>query len=144
MTATVRQTPIEIANALTDLGLDYDTLREAILRGETGRDNCTPNDPPSAPGFYAWGGTVRALRDILIPRGWRRSDDSNFSRVVSPDGLIAIAVTTGDSGTGRRDKNPRPKYSKGVAMERAVVSNSIQLELFEEPLEVSQENAAES
>lgn len=68
MQATVIHTStIDVANALAHLGLTAEILIEAIRRGELARDSCTKNDAPNAPGFYAWNGTVRGLRDILMP-----------------------------------------------------------------------------
>src|SRR5689334_19316059 len=114
MQATViRTSAIEVVDALAQMGLTVENLTEAILRGEIARDSCTANDAPGAPGFYAWNGTVRALRDILMPDGWDRNDDVCYSRVISPDKSIAIAVVTGDDGTGKRDACPKTKYPKG-------------------------------
>lgn len=138
MQATVVKTSaIEVVDALTQLSLTAEILSEAILRGEIARDSCTANDAPGAPGFYAWAGTVRALRDILMPQGWSRNDDVCYSRVVSPDRSIAIAVVTGDDGTGNKDANPKTKYPKGTATQAAVSCN--QGYLFGEPLSVEDE-----
>lgn len=107
MEVAVKTSVIEVTEALAQIGLTKEILRDAILRGEAGRDSCTANDAPGAPGFYAWAGTVRGLRDILTPRGWTRNDDVNYSRVINPDKSIAIAVVTGDEGTGNKDVSPR-------------------------------------
>src|ERR1051325_6415929 len=116
----IKTSPIEVVDALAGLGLTAEILIEAIRRGEIGRDSCTANDAPGAPGYYAWAGTVRALRDILMPQKWTRNDDECYSRVVSPDRSIAIAVCTGDDGTGNKDVNPKTKYPKGTATQAAV------------------------
>jgi hypothetical protein len=113
----------EVTNALAELGLTKEILHDAILRGENTRDSCTANDPPSAPGFYAWAGSVRALRDILMPKGWKRNDDVNYSRVVNLELGVAIAVVTGDDGTGNQAVSPRTKYPKGPATQAAVTCN---------------------
>jgi len=128
----VNTSTIDVVNALKQLGLTPEILIEAIRRGEIARDRCTANDPPNAPGFYAWAETVRALRDILMPQRWMRNDDANYSRVVNADKTIAIAVVTGDDGTGIRDASPKTKYPKGPATQAAVFSNqqSLQFEGF--------------
>lgn len=135
--AAVKTSTIEVVNALADLGLTSEILIEAIRRGEIARDSCTANDAPGAPGFYAWAQTVRGLRDILMPQGWVRNDDVCYSRVISPDKSIAIAVVTGDDGTGNKDMSPKTKYPKGTATQAAVNSN--QWSLFGEPLSVETE-----
>lgn len=123
MQPNVKTSPRDVTDALSVLGLTNEILLEAILRGENSRDNCTLNDPPSAPGFYSWAGTVRALRDILVPLGWRKNDDVNYSRVVNSELNLAIAVVTGDEGTGNKYLNPKTKYPKGPATQAAVNCN---------------------
>src|SRR6185436_8037698 len=91
---------IEVANALDELKLDWTVIREAILSGENARDACTENDPQAAPGFFAYAHATRRLRELLIPRGWIRKDLEGLALVVSPNMEIAIAVSTGDGGTG--------------------------------------------
>src|SRR5688572_27925461 len=98
-------TAIEVISALAALGLDLEMLTEAVLEGEESRDGCTENDPPGAGGYFSYSRTVRRLREILIPRGWKRATDVNFPLVVSPNGKIAIAVSLGDDGTGVRYRN---------------------------------------
>ena len=133
MQPTVKTSPREVTDALTKIGLTNELLLDAILRGENSRDSCTINDPPSAPGFYSWAGTVRALRDILIPLGWVRNDDVNYSRVVNAELNIAIAVVTGDEGTGNKDISPKTKYPKGPATQAAVSCNQGNLFGMETP-----------
>ena len=133
MQPTVKTSPREVTDALTKIGLTNGLLLDAILRGENSRDSCTINDPPSAPGFYSWAGTVRALRDILIPLGWVRNDDVNYSRVVNAELNIAIAVVTGDEGTGNKDISPKTKYPKGPATQAAVSCNQGNLFGMETP-----------
>jgi hypothetical protein len=140
MQANVKKGIIPVTNALSDLGLDESILREAILQGEIARANCTANDPPCVPGIYSWGSTVRALRDILIPKKWTKNDDGNYSTVVSPDESFAIAVVTGDEGTGLPDANPTSKYPKGNKTRDAVIRN--QYCLFPEAEKAAQEQAA--
>jgi hypothetical protein len=138
MQATVVKTSaIEVVDALAGLGLTTEIIIEAIRRGEIARDSCTANDAPGAPGYYAWSVTVRALREILMPLKWTRNDDDCYSRVINPDQSTAIAVVTGDDGTGKRDANPKTKYPKGAATQTAVSCN--QGVLFGEPTSVKDE-----
>jgi len=116
---------------LSELGLTEETLREAVLAGELARSSCSANDPSALPGLLAWGRTTRAMRERLIPFGWRRSEDGKLSTVIDPSGTIAIAVTTGDQGTGQVYATPRTKYPKGPATVAAVQQNRRQLDMFE-------------
>src|SRR5947209_13110702 len=123
MKATVKKGVIEVTNALAEIGLSDEIVREAILDGEVARNSCTANDPPCLPGIVAWGASVRSLRDNLIPKGWEKDNEDNFPTVINPNGKIAIAVATGDEGTGKENANPKTKYPKGIAAEIAISRN---------------------
>jgi hypothetical protein len=127
----VRKRPIEVTDALSALGLNFEILRDAILAGETARDACTANDPPNAAGFDAWARTVRSLRERLIAWAWTRIDADGLPTIISPSGSIAIAVATGDEGTGKAEASPKTKYPKGPATIAVVTRNRTQLELWE-------------
>ena len=73
---------------------------------------------------------VRGLRDVLVPSGWLRSNEGNYSVVVNPVGTMAIAVATGDDATGLADRSPTTKARKGPSTLYAVSSNQLQLGLF--------------
>jgi hypothetical protein len=113
----------EVKNALADLGLNVDILETAVREGELARDSCTLNDPTCVPGIYAWGATVRSLREQLVTFGWVRNDDKNYPTVVNPGEEIAIAVATGDDATGRENRIPSTKYPKGSVTRSAVHQN---------------------
>jgi hypothetical protein len=125
---------IEVEGRLAQLGIDPEALAQVVKRGYVAFTLCTVNDPPLFPGFSAWAQTVRALREYLVPQGWRRCDENNYSLVINPTEDIAIAVATGDDGTGRVDAVPTTKSSKGPSTVEAVVANQAQLTFaFDEP-----------
>lgn len=130
MGSAIRMEPIEVRDRLRELGLDQAKLAEVVRRGYYQFITCTPNDPPLFPGFSAWAMTVRALREYLVPEGWRRSDENNYSLVINDGATVAIAVSTGDDATGQADRNPSTKSSKGPSTIDAVSANRIQLSLF--------------
>lgn len=55
MISIVHQAPADTAVRLADLGLDPETLRDAIAMGEAARNSGTPNDPAITAGHLAWG-----------------------------------------------------------------------------------------
>jgi hypothetical protein len=131
----------EVQNRLTELGIEEEQLRNAVERGFIAFISCTANHPRLVRGIWAWGETVRALRDYLLPAGWSRSDENNYSIVIHPDGELAIAVATGGVGTGRADSVPTTKAPKGPNTLAAVTLN--QFSLFpEEPSEHAQQREA--
>ncbi len=129
MEPVVLRKPLEVVNALDELELAWEPLRDAMVNGERGRDACTPNDPQSAPGYFSYALTTRRLAELLIPSGWTRVDVDGLALVVSPLRQVAIAVSTGDGGTGVYHRSVRSKYPKGPAMKMAVEQNR-QGELF--------------
>jgi hypothetical protein len=132
--------PHETATRLHRLGISAETIRTAVERGIAERRLSTRFDPPSYPGYVQWARTVRALRELLVP-DWHPDDTGGLSTIVSPDKSIGIAVSTGDSRTGR-EGNPAPttKYPRGPMYAVAVENN--QLSLLDEPiLDDSEESA---
>jgi hypothetical protein len=119
----------EVISRLDELGLKVAPLREAVRRGYVATASCTANHPPLMRGIIGWGEIVCALREHLTPGGWRACDDNNYALVIDPSGKVAIAVATGDEGTGIREASPSTKSPKGPQTESAVISNQLQLTL---------------
>src|ERR1051326_4208553 len=127
--AVIRQTPIEITNRLSDLGLSTEVLAHARIDGQGWRNTCTLFDPPSLPGILGWGRTLRALREQLAADGWTASAENQISSVVSPAG-VQLLVLTGDEGTGNpASERVSTKYSKGAGTLAAIVRTQ-QISLF--------------
>jgi len=120
----------QAVDRLAELGLTQQLLHDAIRYGELARSTCTKNDPPALSGILGWGRTTRGLREVTIPLGWRASEAGQLSTAVHPSGGIAIAVATGDTGTGITTSTPRTKYPKGPATAAAVERNRLQLNIF--------------
>lgn len=130
--------PYAVEDRLSQLGLDAERLGETVRRGYVAFISCTPNDPPLFPGFSAWAMMVRGLREYLLPEGWERSDENNYSLVINSTGTVAIAVATGDAATGLADEQPTTKSSKGPSTIEAVTSNQLTLDLIFPPVELPQ------
>jgi hypothetical protein len=142
VSVTVRVDSWDVRNRLAELGLDPEPLVEVVQRGHIAFVSCTANHPPMYPGLAAWAETVRALREYLIPKGWTRSDENIYSLVIDKTGGVAIAVATGDDGTGRQEVTPTTKAAKGPSTLDAVVANQFQLSLFTEPQLISAPSGA--
>jgi hypothetical protein len=115
--------PHDRNSRLYALGLDEATVEKIVLHGLIARQGCSPLSPPSYPGVVQWAETIIGSRMILIPRGWTPNDAHNFSRIVNPEGTIAIIVATGDEHTGIATAEPRTKYPKGPETTAAVLAN---------------------
>ncbi|CCD29923.1 conserved hypothetical protein [Candidatus Glomeribacter gigasporarum BEG34] len=119
----------DVRRRLAELGLESQALLEALCRGYMALILSTPNYPPLYASFAAWANTVCTLREYLTLQGWDRRDENNYSLIVDKRKEMAIAVSTGDEGTGRPDMNPTTKSSKGPNTVDAVTTDQLQLEL---------------
>jgi hypothetical protein len=136
MNARVFANTNEVASRLAELGLTEEGLLQVVRRGHTARLGCTPNHPPLTPGILAWAETVCGLRELLKPEGWTRCDDGNWPLTINLAGDTALSVATGNEATGRASGSPATKSSKGPRTEDAVVTNALQLNLFEQAQDI--------
>lgn len=127
MLTHIRVDPDDVNAALDALGLTLTPLLEAVQAGYLARSSCTANDAPFYPALSQWNRTVRALREKLLIEGWSKSDDGNYCLVISPDGQIGIAVSSGCEYTGNPDIMPTTKSPKGPSTVDAVLANAAQL-----------------
>ena len=120
----------DVETALARLGLAVAPLLIAVSRGHLAAISRTSNDAPNAAGFYQWNETLRTLREELALFEFIRSDIGGYSTALRGDRRMAIAVSSGDEGTGVAAANPSTKQVKGPRTIAVVSSNATQLELF--------------
>jgi hypothetical protein len=128
--APVTYTGAAAVAKLVELGLSVEIITQAVIYGQMERDACSVLDPPTFPGTTAWATTNRALRALLRRTGWKLSNTANFCTTISPDGEVAIMVSTGDDGTGKEHAVSNFKNRRGPRTREAVENNE-QLLLFE-------------
>lgn len=116
---------------LEDLGLEEQWLLQAAREALVARLSVTANHPVQAGGYYGWAEGNRALREALLPRGWSRLTDLGLDLTLSPDGSVAIAVSTGKDSTGLLGRAPSSQSPKGSRTGARVHANAVQLELFD-------------
>lgn len=117
---------------LDALGLSVELLHAAARAGLTARASRTGLAPRNAPGTDLYSFTVEELRVLLVPAGWEPQFVAGQERTVSPDGRVAIIVSTGDGPVGEMsDVQPRTAHPKGPLMRNAVAANLgfVQVEL---------------
>jgi hypothetical protein len=125
---------IDARRRLADLGLAEEPLLDVVRRGFAAAAACTANHPIQLPGILAWGETICALREYLLPVGWQRADDGLLPLTANRSGTHAITVATGDEDTGRVEGSPCTKSKKGPLVQSAVSVNHLQLEMFPMPV----------
>lgn len=133
MALTIHSEAVDVHSRLAQLGLTPAVLQESVRQGFLFRSRLTANHPRIFYGIGTWAETIATLRDNLRPDGWFKSDECNYELTVNHDNTVAIAVTTGDEGTGLAAWNPSNKCPKGCYTEDAVSANR-QLDLFAELL----------
>jgi hypothetical protein len=121
----------DVKTRLAKLGLSVEALRESVQRGFAAFASCTPNHPSNYPGFTAWANTVNALRELLYPDGWTRSENGNLPVTMDSAKRVSIIVATGDEYTGLPDLTPSTRSSKGPRTVNVVEGNSNQIPLFD-------------
>jgi hypothetical protein len=109
---------------LHQLGITGAPLVEAAQQGHLQRRLCTSDDFYAAPGFLDWTRTLRTMRkEMRSAHNFYNGDFLQIPVTFSPNGLMAIAVTTGDEWTGiNGDKDPTTR-DKGPQTYAAVVAN---------------------
>jgi hypothetical protein len=127
---------LEVANRLRDVfGVTKEEFTQVVYAGVGARNECTPHHPPGTAGTRCWSETIRALRDLLIPMGWRVENNENVPCVVSRERKIMLTVTNATSGTGIEWAFPQPLREKGDGTKRLVYQNQMPLfPLFDDGL----------
>lgn len=119
----------DVERRLRSLGLTTEILLDSVRAGLDGRLSCTELDPPMFPGQTMWAHTLRRLRQRTTLHNWTPNDDGNYSVALSPDKLIAVAVSTGNENTGHPTTMPTTMSRKGPRTAEVVAANQLILDL---------------
>ncbi|WP_201195134.1 hypothetical protein [Pseudomonas fluorescens] len=111
-------------------GITEADLRATIIDCFRSFVSAGPLHPKGSGGTLAWIHGIRALRAILLPKGWMSDDPRNQPRVVSPDGKHAITVICGDENTGNPHQTPLTRNKRGSQTTNSVHYNARQQDLF--------------
>ncbi len=119
--------PVDVHSRLYDLQLTEECLLDALSAGLAAKAACTANHPSNFRGLAMWAEIVRRLRDTLLPTGWNSAEVKGLPLVVRADGLVAIAVASGDDSTGSIEDSvvPSTRYPKGLATLEVVARNQM-------------------
>lgn len=131
MIATVHVEVLDVHERLELLGLNETSLLNAVTQGYLARTKLTANHPRIFHGYSTWAEIVASLRDQLRTTGWDKSDEGNYELAINLERELAIAVATGDEGTGLSYATPSNKCPKGTNTIEAINVNN-QIDLFSE------------
>jgi hypothetical protein len=130
MTALIHTEPREADRRLAQY---FNSTRsqwiEIIKANVAARGGCTANNAKSAPGFYAWDGGIRRMREIFCKEGWENGDEDGIETIVNHELKKKITVMNTDAGTADKTRSPRNRTPKGPAAEKVVDLND-QIEMF--------------
>ncbi|MDD5271902.1 MAG: hypothetical protein PHU14_04200 [Methylovulum sp.] len=98
----------EVEDQLSLLNTPIEILIETLKKGQAARNTATKYDPPNTAGNNAHSGTVRALREFLIPLGWIKNQIRNVSLTSNPQNSVSIVVYSGDINVGIDDNGATP------------------------------------
>jgi hypothetical protein len=126
-TRKIHVEPHDVHRRLFNLRLKEEWLQNAIQVGQLQRASCTPHHPQPYAGHSAWAETIKTLRDILIPEGWKCDNPRGLPLVFNPKTRVSITVATGDEMTGRKEYEPCTKSPKGPQTKSAISNNQLSL-----------------
>ncbi len=123
MECVVRSAAPEVTSRLDELGLSERGLADSVRWGVEFVFGCTLNDPDYLPGILGSGKVTRAVRDWLVPLGWKRSKVLNQPSTVNRDGTVSIVVAGGNAATGVIGEDLATRSAKGPATSQAISNN---------------------
>lgn len=138
----VIESPHDVDTRLAEIGLTRSIIEEALRQANLYRVRLTAHHPRLYRYQVMSAETVAALRDLLVPQGWHKSDDGNYELTVRAELNVAIAVASGDDGTGNPRLTPSNKSPKGRHTVDAVATNR-QIDMFADliPVESIDDNS---
>ena len=124
----IRKESWDVDARLSDLDLSKAVLIEVVQKAVCARNDSVIFDPINAPGMLAYIYGVRALRELLVPKGWRIGREENIEATYNSNANIRILYQNVDNASGSID--PKAVSNKGAATQRMI--NEFQPSLFPE------------
>lgn len=110
---------VEVGSRLADFGISKEELIEVAEKAAGARRSAVDHDPVNAAGLLGYIYGTRALRDLLVPRGWEVDRTENIEGTIHPSRKIRIIYQNTDSA-GDAMRPPRAICGKGAGVERMV------------------------
>ena len=123
--------PRDARKYLAKRNIDARCFVEAVQEGLAQRQNCTAYHPITAPGYYQWSETNRAIREFHCETGqWKMANPDNRPLLVHADNTTRFVAAAGNSATGIRGAFPNVARKKGAATIQSVnATNQLQIGL---------------
>ncbi|MFT6920086.1 MAG: hypothetical protein ACJA2G_002734 [Cognaticolwellia sp.] len=88
-------------------------VHEALRRGLSARNRMTSNNPATSGGQYFYSEVVRALRELLMPFGYKKESIRNVELTINDSQGLAIYLCSGCDQTGNLAGVPQSITDKG-------------------------------
>ncbi len=95
--------PLEVDDRLKELGLNRESLWQAIQAGINYKASLTQFNTNAVKGIGVWDAIHRALGEQVCADKWIRQEPGNFAYMMHPSENWGVAVLAGDKGTGLSD-----------------------------------------
>jgi hypothetical protein len=115
---------------LSEIGLKTEWTKIIADRVLFAFNQATSNDAKSAAGTKAYLEAVRAIRDVLLPKGWKKVQKNNLEITRNKTTGVSLLVSSGNKGTGDKNKTPKTRNTKGEQTKKIVYKNAMELPLF--------------
>ena len=139
LTAKIVHAPADVSTRLAELGLKEELLLEALRQANLYRVRTTNHHPRLYRYQVMTAETIAALRDLMVPEGWIKLDEGQYELTLSPSGMMAIAVASGDDNVAQIAHTPSNKSPKGRHTIAAIESNR-QTDMFADLLPVKKKD----
>jgi len=113
--AAILIAPEDVDPALRRLGLERDTLIEAIRYADGERALCTANDPKGFDLITMNARLARALRDAFVGDDWEVDETDNQPGIRNPALKVRVIPCNFDENAGNRLADPTNLRDKGAA-----------------------------
>jgi hypothetical protein len=118
----------EVKSKLAQFGASLEEWHDIVRHIVSGRRDVLPIDALTAGGQFAYLFAVRAIRSVLLGRGYMMCRENNIEGVYHPDQNIKIFYQAVELAAG--DNDPKAVYDKNAGFENLVESS--QMNLFPE------------
>lgn len=114
----------EIEDRLMELGLTEEALIRIVSKAVAAYNSSVHMDPVSAARINAYNMGTRAIRQELLPKGWKLDRTDNVESTINPVTNIKLMYQNVDSAADR-DREPKAISKKGSAINKMVMHSQL-------------------
>ncbi len=116
----------EVDNRLKKFNVTKADLSEVIAKVVTARNQSVSIDPLAAGGLFAYIYGTRAIRELLLKKGWKLDRSENIESTCNEETGVKIVYQSAESAS-ELNEDPRAVSNKGAGSKRMVASGQSDL-----------------